>query len=46
MEAYRNLNEAVDEDFVSHPRWFPLGHREVLMHLYALGAVLVHEKQW
>lgn len=46
MEGYRDIYEAVDEDFVSHPRCFPLGHKEVLMHLYAVGAVLVQEKQW
>lgn len=46
MEGYRAIYEAVDEDFVSVPRRFPLGHREVLLHLYALGAVLVQEKRW
>lgn len=46
IEGYQAIYEAVDEDFASHPRRFPLGHKEVLMHLYALGAVLVQEKQW
>jgi len=46
IEGYQAIYEAVDEDFVSQPRRFPLGHKEVLMHLYALGAVLVQEKQW
>ncbi|TFC27617.1 ATP-binding protein [Cryobacterium sp. MDB1-18-2] len=46
MVGYRDIYEAVDEDFVSQPNRFPLGHKEVLMHLYAVGAVLVHEKQW
>lgn len=46
IEGYRDSYEAVDEDFVSQPRRFPLGHKEVLMHLYALGAVLVQEKHW
>ncbi|WAB82720.1 ATP-binding protein [Microcella daejeonensis] len=46
VEGYRVIYEAADEDFLSQPRRFPLGHREVLMHLYALGAVLVQEKQW
>jgi hypothetical protein len=46
IEGYRDVYEAVDEDFVSQPRRFPLGHKEVLMHLYAVGAVLVQERQW
>ncbi len=46
IEGYQDIYEAVDEDFVSQPRRFPLGHKEVLMHLYAVGAVLVQEKQW
>ncbi|PPF53450.1 hypothetical protein C5C13_15095 [Clavibacter michiganensis] len=46
MGGYRDIYEAVDEDFVSYPRRFPLGHKEVLMHLYAVGATLVQEKQW
>lgn len=46
MEGYRDIYEAVDEDFLSQPHRFPLGHKEVLMHLYAVGAVLVHGKQW
>ncbi|MGE3193761.1 MAG: ATP-binding protein [Microbacteriaceae bacterium] len=46
IEGCREIYEAADEDFVSQPRRFPLGHKEVLMHLYALGAVLVQEKQW
>ncbi|TQJ32623.1 putative DNA-binding protein [Microbacterium sp. SLBN-146] len=46
IEGYREIYEAVDEDFVSQPRRFPLGHKEVLMHLYAVGAVLVQERQW
>lgn len=46
IEGYQAIYEAVDEDFVSQPRRFPLGHKELLMHLYALGAVLVQEKQW
>lgn len=46
IEGYQAIYESVDEDFVSQPRRFPLGHKEVLMHLYALGAVLVQEKQW
>jgi len=46
IEGYRAIYESIDEDLVSQPRRFPLGHKEVLMHLYALGAVLVQEKQW
>lgn len=46
INGYRDIYEAVDEDFVSQPRRFPLGHKEVLMHLYAVGAVLVQERQW
>ncbi|GEP49271.1 hypothetical protein MSA03_27790 [Microbacterium saccharophilum] len=46
VEGYRTIYEAVDEDFVSQPRLFPLGHKEVLMHLYAVGAVLVQERRW
>lgn len=46
IEGYRAIYEAVDEDFVSQPRRFPLGHKEVLMHLYALGAVLVQDQRW
>jgi hypothetical protein len=46
VEGYRNIYEAVDEDYVSQPRRFPLGHREVLLHLYALGAFLAQEKLW
>lgn len=46
LDGYRAIYEAVDEDFVSVPRRFPLGHKEVLLHLYAVGAVLVQEKRW
>ncbi len=46
MDGYRDVYESVDDDFVSQPRRFPLGHKEVLTHLYALGAVLVRENQW
>lgn len=43
---YQEIYEAVDEDYVAQPRRFPLGHVEVLVHLYAVGAVLVHERKW
>ncbi|AKV85464.1 hypothetical protein AKG07_03210 [Microbacterium sp. CGR1] len=46
IHGYQAIYEAVDEEMATHPRRFPLGHKEVLMHLYALGAVLVREKQW
>ena len=46
VEGYRDIYEAVDEEHATHPRRFPLGHREVLLHLYALGAFLTQEKRW
>ena len=46
MAGYREIYAAVDEDFANQPTRFPLGHKEVLMHLYAVGAVLVQGKQW
>lgn len=46
VQGYREIYDAVDEDFASVPRRFPLGHKEVLTHLYALGAVLVQDRKW
>lgn len=48
MAGYREIYASVDEDdqYYEHPRRFPLGHKELLMHLYALGAVLVRERRW
>ncbi|WP_434317565.1 ATP-binding protein [Leifsonia sp. P73] len=46
IEGYREVYEAVDEDFASLPMHFPLGHMELLIHVYAVGAVLTQEKQW
>lgn len=46
LQGYREIYDAVDEDFASVPRRFPLGHKEVLVHLYALGAVLVQDRKW
>ncbi|QRY42314.1 ATP-binding protein (plasmid) [Microbacterium hominis] len=46
MQGYRDIYDAVDEDFASVPRRFPLGHKEVLVRLYALGAALVQDRKW
>jgi hypothetical protein len=48
MDGYRDIYASVDEDdqYYEHPRRFPLGHTELLLHLYALGAVLVLERRW
>jgi len=46
IEGYRRIYDAVDEDYTTHPSRFPLGHKEVLIHVYAVGALLVHERVW
>lgn len=46
MQGYREIYDSADEDFASAPRRFALGHKEILVHLYALGAVLVQDRKW
>lgn len=46
VEAYRKVYSAADEDYSDLPRRFPLGHETVLVHAYALGAVLVDDEGW
>jgi Putative DNA-binding domain len=46
VEGYREIYAALDDDYSTLPRRFPLGHETVLVHAYALGAVLVDDEGW
>jgi hypothetical protein len=46
VDAYRKIYATADEDHSDIPRKFPLGQEQVLIHAYALGAVLVDDERW
>lgn len=46
INGYRTVYAANDEETLEYPRVFKSGHRIVLIHAFALGALLVSDEQW
>lgn len=46
LEGYRSIYGANDNEYMEYPQKFKAGHRVILVHLFALGAVLVNERRW
>lgn len=46
LEGYRSIYGAIDDEYMEYPQKFTVGHRVVLVSMFALGALLVNEKRW
>lgn len=47
LEGYQRIYDAIDNEAdIDYPRFFPQGQREVITHLYAVGAALVVDGRW
>lgn len=46
IDGYRSIYGAIDDEYMEYPQKFTVGHRVILVSLFALGALLVNEKRW